>query len=71
MYSSSLDCQPALVGNNSDGVTYDNGKGCVVEDIDIGGIIPTSTSLFSSYYQTSCNGGTTLQLFFGILVQEY
>ncbi|CAD6594558.1 MAG: hypothetical protein ASARMPREDX12_009584 [Alectoria sarmentosa] len=63
MYSSSLDCQPALVGNNSDGVTYDNGKGCVVEDFDIDKTIPNSTSLFSSYYKPSCNGETSSQPF--------
>ena len=63
MYSSSLDCQPAVVGNDSHGVTYDNGKGCVVEEIDIDGTIPNSTSLFSSYYQTECAGGNTSTAF--------
>ena len=63
MYSSSLDCQPAVVGNDSHGVTYANGKGCVVEEIDIDGTIPDSSSLFSSYYQTECASGNTSTAF--------
>lgn len=62
-YSSSLDCQPASIGNDSRGVTYDNGKGCVIEEIDIDGTIPNSTSLFSSYYQTGCSSGNTSKAF--------
>lgn len=54
MYSSSLDCQSAILGRDSHGVTYGNGKGCVVKDFDIDILIPNITSLFSSYYQTSC-----------------
>ncbi len=63
MYSSSLDCQPAVVGNDSHGVTYDSGRGCLVEEIDIDGTIPNSTSLFSSYYQTLCASGNTSTAF--------
>lgn len=63
MYSSSLDCRPALVGNDSHGVTYDSGKGCLAEEIDIDGTIPDSTSLFSSYYQTLCASGNTSKAF--------
>ena len=59
MFSSSLDCQPALVGNDSHGVTYDSRKGCVVEEIDIDGTMPDSTSLFSSFYRTICASGNT------------
>ena len=70
MYSSSLDCWPALVGNNSHSVTYDSGKGCVAEDIDIDGAIPDSTSLFSSYDQTSCASGNSSKAFMAFSFQN-
>ena len=70
MYSSSLDCQPALVGNDSHGVTYDNGKGCVVEEIDIDILTPNSTSLFSSYCQTLCASGNTSKAFMAYSFQN-
>ena len=63
MYSSTLDCWPALEGNNSHGVTYDSGKGCLVKDIDIDKAIPNSTSLFSSYNQTLCSSENTSKAF--------
>ena len=63
MYSSSLDCWPALAGNDSHGVTYDSGKGCLVEDIAIAGAIPNSPSLFSSYNHTSCVSGNASKAF--------
>ncbi len=56
MYSSSLDCQPAFISNDSYGVTYDNRKGCVVRQYEIDAQIPNSTSIFSSYYQADCCG---------------
>lgn len=56
MYSSILDCQPAFISNDPSGVTYDNGKGCVVRQYEIDVHIPDSTNVFSSYYQAECCG---------------
>lgn len=70
MFSSSLNCQPAMVGNDSHGVTYDNGKGCVVDEIDIDGTIPNSTSLFSSIYQTICASGNTSEALMAFSVKN-
>ena len=56
MYSSILNCQPAFISNDYYGVTYDNGKGCVVRQYEIDAQIPNSTSMFSSYYQADCCG---------------
>ena len=55
-YSSTLDCQPAFISNDSYGVTYDNRKGCVVRQYEIDAQIPNSTGIFSSYYQADCCG---------------
>ena len=56
MYSSTLDCQPASISHDYYGVTYDNGKGCVVRQYEIDAQIPNSTSMFTSFYQADCCG---------------
>ena len=55
MYSSSLKCQPANIEHGPRGITYDNGKGCAIEDIDISRMIPNRTGVFSSYYSANCS----------------